>query len=256
MQIAKSTICGKSIRNLGPLESGCKLVIVLGRANEKKRSVLLESLAQHIHTHGYSVCWFESRVIQTAKILDHSFETILNGRLALFCMNCGVFSACIRKITKIAILLTHPSKWDYFLNYNKRLYPDIANELQEFMHTISPAEVYILSQSAGGIIASYIEPNPYVQKIVCFGYPFKHPNMDEELARTINLAKIKKPFLIFQGDADIYGTAKDAQRYPLSSSIQVVSVQDGHDYDNMQQHQYQSCLQMVQALLGLQASYQ
>ena len=98
---------------------------------------------------------------------------------------------------------------------------------------LSDKAVSILSHSAGGLIASHLCDEPNVQRVICFGYPFKHPDKPDEPARTDNLRQLQKPFLIIQGDHDDYGGTDVVSRYALAPCIEFEFVSSGHNYESL-----------------------
>lgn len=90
-----------------------------------------------------------------------------------------------------------------------------------------------MSHSAGGIIASTLADDSNIFGIICFGYPFKHPDKGEERYRTKFLKDIKKPFLVIQGTKDEYGGADVQNRYKLSPYIEFEFVEATHEYENL-----------------------
>jgi len=83
---------------------------------------------------------------------------------------------------------------------------------------------------------------------VGFGYPFKHPDHDEEPSRTLHLSRVSKPFLIVQGEFDSYGSPKRALDYGLSPTTRVLSVESNHDY-NVSAEQLARCRQWLNDFL-------
>lgn len=123
--------------------------------------------------------------------------------------------------------------------------------LSAFLKSISSQSVFIVAHSAGGVISSLSESDPKIAKLVCFGYPFKHPHKDHEPERTAHLKTVSKPFLILQGDADSYGTQKQAERYDLSGSIEILEVTSDHSYNELSESDYKRCLDRISGFLAL-----
>lgn len=240
MLLKQKTLSGVTLSYLGSL-SASPLIVVIGRSNYKKSSQSLDALVKELHSAGYSVCWFESRHTQTAKMLDEKFELL--WRFKTF--GSSMISSSLRKLVKAAILLLHPKKWDYFFSAFINSNQSLANDLKKLLRNLPATDVYLLSHSAGGIVSSLVESEKSVKRLVCFGYPFKHPERDEEEIRTDHLDKLTKPFLIFQGNQDEYGSALDAKRYKLSSSICVVPIQTDHSYDKLSTAEFHRCLELL-----------
>lgn len=113
----------------------------------------------------------------------------------------------------------------------KRRGPDRAPKLvarfQEVLGIVGPAnEVVIGGKSMGGRVASMIADQSGVAGVVCLGYPFHPPGKPERL-RTAHLETLKTPALIVQGTRDRFGTTEEVRSYTLSSSIEVVWLEDG-----------------------------
>jgi uncharacterized protein len=93
--------------------------------------------------------------------------------------------------------------------------------------------VTILSHSVGGRIAANLAHQVHIKSIICFGYPFKHPEEPEDKRRTAVLEGIRTPFLIIQGRFDEYGGADIRERYELSTSVEIMNVDSNHEYENL-----------------------
>lgn len=105
--------------------------------------------------------------------------------------------------------------------------PKLVTRFQEVLDIVGPAnEVVIGGKSMGGRIASMIADQSRVAGAVCLGYPFHPPGKPERL-RTAHLETLKTPTLIVQGTRDRFGTTEEVESYALSSSIEVVWLEDG-----------------------------
>lgn len=248
MAIKHTKIDGVVVGYLGSLDDH-SLLIVVGRSNYRKSSSSLDSIIRDIHKQGLSVCWFETKAIQTAKLLDEKF---VNSGVSKYCGNNTFSGNILRKLVKAVILLGQPARWGYFIKVFRYSNYDQANELHKFIKKLFSKEIYLFSHSAGGIVSSRLDQASSVSKIICFGYPFKHPEKPEEPIRTSHLKGIKKPFLIIQGDADEYGTAEDSGRYFLSPSVRVISIKSGHDYDNLASQEYDKGSDAIAKFLSFQ----
>ncbi len=61
------------------------------------------------------------------------------------------------------------------------------------------------------------------------GYPFKHPEKEEESFRTEHLAKLKTQTIIFQGKQDPYGNIELGKQYCISEKIKIIEVATDHE---------------------------
>ncbi len=226
-----------------PEDKDC--IVVVGRSNYRKSSASIETLLTDLHAAGFAVVWFESRIMQIARWRDTRLERLLGGSLLTWCQSHGALGKHVRRITNSLILIMRPDKWSYL---SKRFNdPNVlsARDLRKFLHWCRTRSVHLFAHSAGGIVSSLVADEPAIASMVCFGYPFKHSEKDEEPVRTTHLPAVCKPFLIFRGDQDEYGTALDAQRYPLSASTVVKSIHSDHDYDSLASQEYRRCLALL-----------
>lgn len=88
----------------------------------------------------------------------------------------------------------------------------------------------MVGRSAGALLATQLADAFQIDHIVCLGYPFKHPEKEEEPYRTQHLAQLKTPTTIYQGTQDEYGKPEDLQKYSLSDYIRIVPLNASHDY--------------------------
>lgn len=242
-------IDGVSIGYLGALEAD-GLIVVVGRSNYKKSSASLDALLKDLHRQGHSVCWFESRNTQTSKLLGEEFEVLFGSLMRDYCLRSPRFGGALRKLIKGVLLLMRPSRWEFWFKCIKDNNQALAKDLRRFLRSLPAKYVVLYAHSAGGIVCSLASSESSVVKLICFGYPFKHPEHDEENSRTQHLAGLEKPFLIIQGDEDEYGTVDDIKHYCLSPTIRVESIRSGHDYDNMSGVEYRRCFKLLQDLLS------
>lgn len=93
--------------------------------------------------------------------------------------------------------------------------------------------ITILSHSVGGRVAACLAHQAHIKRIICFGYPFKHPEEPEDKERTEVLESIRTPFLIIQGHFDEYGGTNARGRYQLSTSVEIINVESNHEYEHL-----------------------
>lgn len=209
------------------------MIVVAGRNNFREYSDSLNAMVDDLQKAGYPVCRLEQRNIATSRWLDDRSARLRRRQDGL------------TKAIKALILLSRPARWDYFLKLVEAPHASAARDLRRLIRGLPTDQVCLVSHSAGGIVASQVASEQAVTKLVCFGYPFKHPDRAEEPDRTAHLSSVTKPFLIIQGEQDDYGTAADAQRYGLSASTIVASVAADHGYGNLDTAEYRRCLAML-----------
>jgi len=224
-------------------------IVVVGRSNYKKSSSSIENILVDLHAAGFTLVWFESHITQIQRWMDARLESLFGGRLVEWCQDYGALGKHMRRLTKFLILMMRPDKWSYFLKRFDNPNVLSARDLRLFLHQRPTCSVHLLAHSAGGIVSSLVADEPAIASVVCFGYPFRHPERGEEDVRTAHLPAVCKPFLIFQGDQDEYGTPLDAQRYPLSASTVVKAIHADHDYDRLAPQEYRRCLALLLGFL-------
>ena len=102
----------------------------------------------------------------------------------------------------------------------------------------------IVARSAGAKIASQFVDSLPISKIICLGYPFKHPNKNIETDRYVHLQTIKTPMLIIQGDKDEYGGTKIKDNYQFSRSVELFFINGNHDF-NLNTQEWKQVLQKI-----------
>ena len=138
------------------------------------------------------------------------------------------------RLAKAIILLAHPHFWRCF-------WPRYWTKINTFEHRVQNTQklirflgrdrrVTLLSRSAGGRVASIIADQLGIERVICLGYPFKHPDLPAEPERYQHLATLKTPFLIIQGKRDAYGGQDILETYRLSPSIEVYFIDTDHDF--------------------------
>ncbi|MBI2733206.1 MAG: hypothetical protein HYX44_07880, partial [Aquabacterium sp.] len=215
--------------HLGALD-GPAVVIMLGRSNVKKRSASIDSLLCELHARGLPVCWYERRGAYHARLRAAALARMEGEWLGALSARHPSIGRLVTKGARLALKLRYPKR-RYGLLAKWRVDTDAHEDFRLFLRLLPAQQVFIVSHSAGGLVASLAESEPAVHRMICFGYPFKHPDQPEDGLRTAHLAAIRKPFLIIQGDRDEYGGSEAITRYTLSPQITVRHIDADHDYD-------------------------
>ena len=92
-------------------------------------------------------------------------------------------------------------------------------------------EITLIGRSAGAIVATMVSMQHPIHKIVTLGYPFKHPDNEEEAYRHEHLKNVKTPMLIIQGLRDIYGGKEIEKKYHFNSNTTIVFEDIDHDFE-------------------------
>lgn len=92
-------------------------------------------------------------------------------------------------------------------------------------------EITLIGRSAGAIVATMVSLNHPVHKIIALGYPFKHPDFDEEAYRHEHLIHVKTPMLLIQGLQDVYGGREIEKKYLFNLNTKIVFEDISHDFE-------------------------
>lgn len=238
-----STIGDFCIHHLGELNAS-SLVLMLGRSNVSRRSASIDALLGELHTLGLTVCWFERIGVRNARCREAVLAAMRSAWLDTFSSRHPLAGMVATKLLRLALKIRYPKR-RYGLFAKWPTDTDAKEDLRHFLHTLPAKQVHIVSHSAGGLEASQAESAPAIRKVICFGYPFKHPALPDEAFRTAHLAGIRKPFLIIQGDRDEYGDVHMARRHALSPQIVLASIDADHDYDLLGRPAFDQARQLV-----------
>ena len=241
---------GFKVAYLGSLESQ-KALLFIRRSNKQKNSAPLQELLNKLVLDGYLLLWPESRDQSTSQFLHAKSQKILLWLDELLGQHDSLLKTSLRRLAKGLILLRYPSSWDFLLRW-RMIHPivdDVRLHRQIIQTIAKDKSVSILSHSAGGVIASCLVDEPNLQKIICFGYPFKHPDKQEEPYRTQSLYRVSKPFLIIQGRHDEYGGQGVESRYDLSPAIRLEFVDANHEYENLSDDDWSKVVRSIELFL-------
>ena len=108
--------------------------------------------------------------------------------------------------------------------------PDRAPVLEEAWRAVVAAHPHdrlsIGGKSLGGRMAARVAPTVAARGLVCLGFPF-HPPGNPEKLRVDDLAGVKIPALIVQGERDPFGTRDEVEGYRLPESAKLLWMPDG-----------------------------
>jgi len=132
------------------------------------------------------------------------------------------------------LFLSRPRLWKFLSPSVRRHWksvPACAQSLLQAGAALPAGPLYLVGYSQGARIASLAADAMSADGLVCFGYPFCHPQEPEDAARTAHLETLKTPCLILQGERDGYGGRTIAARYRLSPAITVEFLPADHELD-------------------------
>ena len=239
-----------AVRRLGIAEDE-EILLIVGRNNSNRNSASIDALIEALYSRGLSVCWYESTISRARRTIGAQMDNVVPAGARHWLTGKAPFQVGMRWLAKTIILLAHPRLWWFFVKRWEERHHTSTRQLRQFVKSVHARRIFVLSQSAGGIASSLIANDEPIEKLICFGYPFKHPDRDEEPRRTAHLQFLRKPFLIFQGEQDEYGRKADASRYVLSSAVTIEAIQATHDYDDLSGADFRRVLSLVTDFLEI-----
>lgn len=244
-------VSGGEVAYLGSLASD-KVLLFIGRSNTRKQSAPLQALLNRLMLEDYVLLWPLNRMQSTSALLVRKSERFVRWIDRAFGPGAVMANTYSKKLIKALILAFYPARWDYVFKRDKEIKKEDQIDFhRQILQSLGGAKlISILSHSAGGIIASHLGDEPNLKSVICFGYPFKHPDKQEEPERTDNLKKIQIPFLVVQGTRDAYGGAEVINRYELSPSIEFEFVGSDHDYEDIPDADWSRVIARIETLLG------
>lgn len=200
-----------------------KIILLVGRDNWQKDDSLNHILLGYLKTTHYTIKWEDpaGNILYKLRQLEREIKWLPDT---------------IRKINlRIVQLLYGITHWSYFVYLSGRKNQSIEFRSQKLRESILRLgvknEIIIFSRSAGGRISSRIADELQIKQLICLGYPFKHPEKEDEPGRYQHLKDLKTPFLIIQGSRDEYGGLGVSEKYELSPAIELFFVDTNHEFN-------------------------
>ena len=107
-----------------------------------------------------------------------------------------------------------------------------VEKLSKRLHKIpSHIEITLIGRSAGAIVATLVSLKHPIDKIIALGYPFKHPDLDDEAYRYEHIKHVKTPMLVIQGLQDVYGGKEIETKYLFNVHTKLVFEDINHDFE-------------------------
>jgi hypothetical protein len=203
-----------------------KILIVLGRENLHKDSYLYQNLFENLKQKNLEIRFDPVDELNFIHLKIQNFSNRLKPN--------KLFLSLFSKWLKLKFLL----KFRHFgLGYFKLQEPNQRDfdfrklVMSYYLQTLPKnREIYLVGRSAGAIIATQIADEFKVKQVICLGYPFKHPDNNEESNRTEHLQTIRTSTIIIQGKRDVYGSKDFAQKLSLSDAIDIIELDTDHEY--------------------------
>lgn len=204
-----------------------KLIVILGRENLQKDSQLYKDLFQSIDRKEFKLQFDPSDELSSI----HAQIKAFGGH---FKWNRALMESLYAKFLKLQFVFKYRD-WSlsYFKIYNPNL-RDFEFRKEIIKHYLKSLpkeqEVYLFGRSAGAILATQLADSFQIKKVICLGYPFKHPEKAEEKYRTEHLAKLKTQTVVFQGKQDPYGNLELAKQFYIAGNIKIIEVPTDHEF--------------------------
>lgn len=160
----------------------------------------------------------------------------------------------LRSAIKSILALKSKRRWDFLQAALWSPPAKTARELNCFLASLPEAKAWLITHSAGGIAATKAAVAPgadRIDRIVSFGYPFRHPDRAAEGYRTNHLPAIRKPFMIVQGICDAYGSDPALFGALLPIHAKVVMVDCSHGYSDLPPIEFEKTWAKVSEFLGV-----
>ena len=111
-------------------------------------------------------------------------------------------------------------------------------------------EITLIGRSAGAIVATMVSLQHPIHKIISLGYPFKHPDFEEEAFRHEHLLQVNTPMLIIQGLQDVYGGQEIEKKYNFNSNTTIVFEDINHDFELTEENRIRILKNIEQFISG------
>lgn len=229
-------------------------IVVIGRRNYRKKSHSIERFILEASQYVNKTIYLSSDKEKCAIEINNAISRTLNKLpKALSCISHAIFQnttrgKLARRISQFLYLACNPK---LFFKVVKAFWHKKSHleQLEAAIKNLDDDRVVIVAHSAGGILAAQAQHFEKIVACICFGYPFKHPEKDEENYRTEPLKNITKPFMIFQGNEDEYGSALKASDYATPPSVRCISIDADHDYEIIQEQDYKKIFKRFSNLI-------
>lgn len=217
------------------------ILLMVGRDDWQKDGPLNIQLLERLRRPGLRVVWEDPATAWVHAWLD-------------WCRRHPALSGLLRqpglRAAQLAYAATHPAYLGYLWRRGRRTVENRCASLTHTVRSLAPqGELIFFARSSGGRVASLVADALPVARIVCLGYPFRHPEAGDEPERYRHLATLRTPMLIVQGRHDVYGGAEVAQRYPLSPQVRLRVVEADHDF-RLNAAQADQIVALIEAELG------
>ncbi len=144
------------------------------------------------------------------------------------------FPRMLRQFLKASMLLCYPRYWRSF-STTRRIklngIPYRCESLRTLIRWLGPElELFLFARSASCRVATMVADEMNVSRVVCMGYPLRHPREAPDPKRYSHLAAMRTPCLIVQGHHDQYGSPQQLAHAGVGSNTRIQPVDASHNY--------------------------
>ncbi|MFD2873191.1 alpha/beta family hydrolase [Mucilaginibacter ximonensis] len=197
------------------------ILLVVQRDNFKKDIPFLSGLTDEFKRLGYEIHLHKPVALGLRSMLDSK------GRFYKLPFP-------LRFLCKTFVFITKPSLWKRCFKRQwseSLLIADRCRRLKKHISRFgSNVNLIVLARSAGARVSSLIANETNINKLICLGYPFKHPEKPAEIERYQHLPFIKVPFLIIQGTDDVYGGSEIESLYHFAPNTSIKFIEASHEF--------------------------
>jgi hypothetical protein len=206
-----------------------KIILLIGRENLEKDSYLYSAILSKIR--GIKFYVFNESSLPFLRKIYLKIVQIIPEFIRNQLLKSNLYSNS-RKLFYLFILNTSDYKMHVAYEKNPNDIPLRIEKLSKRLNKIPlHTEITLIGRSAGAIVATMVSLTHPIHKIIALGYPFKHPDFDEEAYRHEHLIDVKTPMLIIQGLHDSYGGREIEKKYNFNPQTKVVFEDITHDFE-------------------------
>ena len=233
-------------------------IVIFSRNNRQRDCETIREIAARLCELGHTIHWYEADRIVASRRIDQAIAR----RWPSLAQPAGGPLPPLRRLLRAAV------KSVMVLGDRQgpaivlaMLQPHLVletRELARFIAGLPPGEVHVIAHSAGAIHATRLAAAPAraprIGRILCFGYPLRHPDRAEEAYRTRHLAQVSRPLMVIQGSADAYGGDPALLRAALPPHAEILPLACDHDYNDLAPAQFGKVWQAARAFLAGEAA--
>ena len=225
-----------------------KIILLIGREHLEKDSYLYTDILSEIKGIKFDVfnesySYFRKRVYPyIAKVIPRFIRK-----------QPIIISLYLQIEEKFYSIILNPIDYKMHIAFQKNP-NDISLRIEKLARRLNniprDTEITLIGRSAGAIVATMVSLQHPIHKIISLGYPFKHPDFEEEAYRHEHLLQVNTPMLIIQGLQDIYGGKEIEKKYHFNSNTTIVFEDINHDFELTEENRIRILKNIEQFISG------